>query len=245
MTEFHPAFSPADAGRRRAFEAQRRVQLPSLLAPAAADELARALETTAAWERTLTDGSESVLDVPPADLVALSAEAQIALNRKVYAQARSGFAYVFETIRVSSLLAAGQPVDPAFEAIYRWLNGPAFLGMIADVTGEERGVFVDAQATRYLPGFFLNAHVDEAEGKDRLFAYVLNLSREWKTDWGGLLLFHDETGNVSSGFAPAFNTLNLFTVPQRHSVSLVAPFAGAPRLSITGWIRSRRPDGAA
>jgi Rps23 Pro-64 3,4-dihydroxylase Tpa1-like proline 4-hydroxylase len=43
--------------------------------------------------------------------------------------------------------------------------------------------------------------------------------------------------DVTFGLSPRFNALHLFKVPQRHSVSLVAPFAGAPRLSITGWLR--------
>jgi hypothetical protein len=47
----------------------------------------------------------------------------------------------------------------------------------------------------------------------------------------------DQDGHVSEGYTPAYNALNLFRVPQRHAVSYVAPFAGAPRLAITGWIR--------
>jgi SM-20-related protein len=38
--------------------------------------------------------------------------------------------------------------------------------------------------------------------------------------------------------APAFNCLTLFTVPRPHSVATVAPYAGAPRLSIVGWGRT-------
>jgi SM-20-related protein len=38
---------------------------------------------------------------------------------------------------------------------------------------------------------------------------------------------------------------NVFTIPQRHAVSLVAPFARADRFSVTGWFRTGRdPKGA-
>ena len=37
---------------------------------------------------------------------------------------------------------------------------------------------------------------------------------------------------------PTFNALNLFAVPQLHSVSFVPPFAGALRFSVTGWLRA-------
>ena len=47
----------------------------------------------------------------------------------------------------------------------------------------------------------------------------------------------NEAGNVRRGLMPSFNTLNILAVPQRHNVSLVAPFAGGIRLSISGWLR--------
>lgn len=227
---------------RERFAATRRLHAPDVLDPASAARLRTALEATTAWERTVFDGGHT-LDIPPAELAALSPEGQVALHRSVYETARAGFGYLFETVRISNHVRAGRPVDPAFSALFRFLNSPAFLRPIAELTGDGRGVYVDAQATRYLPGFFLNAHNDHADGRDRLYAYVLNMTPAWQTDWGGLLLFHDEAGNIAEGFAPAFNALNIFAVPQRHSVSLVAPFAGAARLSITGWIRSRAPTG--
>lgn len=41
---------------------------------------------------------------------------------------------------------------------------------------------------------------------------------------------------------PGFDVLNVFAVPQRHAVTMVAPFAGAPRYSITGWWQDRGPE---
>ena len=42
---------------------------------------------------------------------------------------------------------------------------------------------------------------------------------------------------VVDTFVPLWNSLSLFRVPQPHVVSLVAPWAGSPRYSITGWFR--------
>ncbi len=55
---------------------------------------------------------------------------------------------------------------------------------------------------------------------------------------GGVLLFQDEARNVTGGFPPRFNALNIFRVPQWHSVSQVASFVTAHRYAITGWVRS-------
>jgi SM-20-related protein len=36
--------------------------------------------------------------------------------------------------------------------------------------------------------------------------------------------------------------LTIFKVPRQHSVGFVAPFAAAPRHSITGWLRNDPPN---
>ncbi|MNL50034.1 hypothetical protein D3C87_1730150 [compost metagenome] len=70
---------------------------------------------------------------------------------------------------------------------------------------------------------------------------MLNLTPRWRAEWGGQLQFLDADGDVSESLIPAFDALNVFRVPQSHAVSVVAPFAGAPRYSITGWWRSQTP----
>ena len=111
--------------------------------------------------------------------------------------------------------------------------------MLRDVTGEDRIAFADAQATAYAPGDFLTGHDDAVGGKKRLAAYVFGLTPVWRVEWGGLLLFHGSDGDVDAGLAPRFNTLNVFAVPQTHSVSMVTREAPSRRYSITGWLRAR------
>ena len=113
-----------------------------------------------------------------------------------------------------------------------------------DQTGHSRPQRAYAQVARDGPGPFLTVHDEEDRVKQRLYAYVLNMTAEWRPDWGGLLLFLDEDGHVAEGYTPAFNALNIFRVPARHAVSFVTPAAGAPRLSVTGWVRSRVPPEA-
>lgn len=75
---------------------------------------------------------------------------------------------------------------------------------------------------------------------------VFNFTPEWRIDRGGYLQLLDESGDIHRGFIPAFNALNILAVPQKHNVSLVAPFAGGVRLSISGWFRyGEKPKPAA
>lgn len=64
---------------------------------------------------------------------------------------------------------------------------------------------------------------------------MLNFSRGWCAEWGGTLQFLDGEGDVVETFVPHFNSMSLFVVPTPHIVGYVAPYATAPRLSITGW----------
>ena len=102
-------------------------------------------------------------------------------------------------------------------------------------------MYADCQATRYRSGDFLTPHNDELEGMHRRFAYVLGLTPDWLPRWGGLLHFVDAKGRVDETITPRFNALSLFAIGQSHYVSQVSTYAPVPRISVTGWLRTKRP----
>jgi SM-20-related protein len=224
-----------------------RLHIRDFLAPGVAAELHRALVDAAPWSRTfLAEGKG--YDVTLSAWAETPRDVQQAVEAAVVDGARKGFQFDFESWRISDELEAGRRRGGGLaplEGLYDFLNSEAFLGKIRTITGDPRPAYVDAQATRYRAGHFLTTHDDDLPGKDRLYAYVLNLTPDWRPDWGGLLLFQGLDGHVSEGLVPRFNALNLFSVPQPHCVTQVASFVTASRLSVTGWIRSRRPGGAA
>lgn len=220
-----------------------RLHIPGLLVPDDAAALQRAVAGAGGWRRSIHLGPGRDLDLPMDEYMARPEAERLALEAQVHAAARDSFRYMFDTVRIGQDLLLGRSVDAALEQAYAFLNSETFLGFVRRLTGDDRAVYCDAMATRYLPGHFLTAHDDEAEGRQRLFAYVLNLTGRWRADWGGMLLFLDEEDHVAEGYMPAFNSLNIFKVPQRHAVSMVAPFADGPRLAITGWVRAEKPDG--
>lgn len=216
-----------------------RMHLPDLFAPQTAQALHDSLTRETPWRRGLNAGGRSVtvpVDEFEAQPEAWKAQAYAAVRQT----AGQGFAYLFDTWSVAEEVEAGRRIGIAVEAAYDAFNAPPFLDWLRRLTGDPRIAYVDAQATRYLPGHFLTRHDDGVEGKNRLFAYVLNLTPRWAADWGGLLLFPDADGHVAEGYTPAWNALNLFRVPQPHLVTEVASFAPAARLAITGWVRSAR-----
>jgi Rps23 Pro-64 3,4-dihydroxylase Tpa1-like proline 4-hydroxylase len=228
---------------RPVFKQFNRLHIPGILVPEDAAGVQRAILASASWRRLIRAADGLDYDIPVEEIEELPAGERATFEDAVRAEATDAFRYMFDGVRMSDEVLKGRPIDPRLFSVLQFLNSDAFLGFVRRLTGDDRAVFADAIATRYLPGHFLTAHDDEAPGENRLFAYVLNLTGRWRADWGGMLLFLDEQDHVAEGYVPAFNALNIFRVPQRHAVSFVTPYAGGPRLSVTGWIRSRVPEG--
>jgi SM-20-related protein len=236
-----PVLNPAhDRGQfADTFRRFGRLHIPQILTSQSAARVHRCLESETPYKVMLTSDGK-VVDLQHWQFNGLTTEQRADLLKRVYEGARRGFQFLYDSHHLSE---AGEPYpDQAHyhAAIVKFLNGEPFLNFVRTITGFEEIAFADAQATRYGPNFFLTMHDDNIRTENRLAAYVLNMTPRWVPDWGGLLLFVDPTnGNVSEGYTPTFNALNILRVPQQHLVSQVAPFAGAYRYSVTGWLRKR------
>jgi hypothetical protein len=180
------------------------------------------------------------------DLKALESwpsEKKAALDRRVVEEGRHSFQFRYQTLRLPEYgTGSGQVPPPLLRTFVEFMSSAEIISFVRRLTGAPDIDFADGHASRYEAGHFLTAHDDSNVDLGRRAAYVLNLTPQWRPDWGGLLLFYDERGNVVRGYTPAFNTLNIFRVPQPHSVSWVTPLAGAPRYAVTGWLRARKPE---
>lgn len=211
-----------------------RAQVEGVLA--AGDALALNQAAAGAEYNIVTRRGSGHVDLPAAWLESLRPVQKTALGQAIQTSARDDFQYLYDNHPIFDLVQAGQ-AGPIWADLLAFLNGEDFLSLMRDLTGEPRIAMADAQLTRFRVGHFLTEHDDHAEGKDRFFAYVLNLTPAWRIEWGGLLAFHGMDGNVAEAFTPRFNTLNLLKVPSPHSVTQVALSAGSDRISVTGWLR--------
>lgn len=117
----------------------------------------------------------------------------------------------------------------------KYIQSEQFISFISKLTGCNFIERVDVRGTCFSSGQFLKQHDDFNPGEHRLYAYVLNLSRDWKAEWGGLLHFLNSDGDVTDTLIPHFNSLSLFATPAPHFVSPIAPYAKGSRYSLTGW----------
>lgn len=186
---------------------------------------------------------DSVAGLRAPDVSRLTQSQWREITDAVASGARDGFQFFYRYYPLfTDYFDAGRPATPLFR-LFEFINAPEFVALMRAITGHQDIAWADAHATNFAPGHFLMRHNDEMPGAHRRAAYVLNFTRDWRPDWGGYLQFFDEDGNIARGVRPLFNAINIFAVPCDHSVGAVSPFAGAPRLSVTGWFRADQPPG--
>ena len=236
-----PRFDPTPW--RALLQRDGRVQVEEFLQPGAAERLRACLQTEVPWTLALRDagGAGGARTIDHATYAAMPPPVRAALLDATAGSARggdreAGFRFAYDSYMMVTAYKQGRDPGLLLHRVLELFNTPEYVALMQALTGDARVRRVNAQATRYRPGQFLRWHTDIDSSEGRLYAYVLNLSRDWQADWGGLLQFIDDDGRVLDTLLPRWNTLSLFAVPAGHAVSLVAPWAAQDRLAITGWL---------
>lgn len=212
-----------------------RLQVPDFFTPDTAEYLHELLVSNKNWYMAYNQGNnyyESSME----QLQALSPAKRQQFMNSIYKRASTQFQYVFYQYYITQAIELNEhPGDPLHQ-MHHFMNSQGMLDFMRTLTGEKAIRKADSYASMYLPGHFLTTHDDRHDKHDRVAAYVFSMNKKWEKDWGGHLAFFDDNGNISEAFIPSFNTLNIFLIPQMHSVQLVAPFAAENRTSYLGWL---------
>jgi len=214
------------------FSRNRRLLIRDFFKPDVAEALARAVEAID-WNLCYRD-AQGDKRLSADQLRSLDAAQRAYLVDGIVDVARHQFQFSFFTESLAEQMNRGE--TGLLARFIRWMANDDFLSVMRKLSGVPEVNRVYAQATMYAPGSFLLAHDDHVDVESRRLAYVINLTRQWRPDWGGLLTFGEPDGSVADSFFPHFNSLSLFAVPQTHFVSYVPPFAQGQRNAITGWL---------
>lgn len=223
------------------YAVKRRLQVRDFLTEPSAEHVLGMLKQLP-WGLALNDGPR-VAELDAAALARLTQADAQRIIAGVHERARTSYQFIYAYYPLfARYFRAGAAREPLFEA-YEFMNSEPVLAFARALTGIPGIRWADAQATSFRAGHFLKYHTDEVPSQKRAAAYVLNLTKGWGRDWGGFLQFFDERYDVEEAYRPAWNALNVFTIPADHSVGVVAPFVQAERLSLTGWFREDDPPG--
>jgi len=221
----------------QAFARSGRIHIANVLTDASARRVHRALEHETPWGVIFNEGKKVL------EFETVSAADYQAMAIAAWGRAHSGFQYFYNHYRLFENRKMQPKSDHYLAKLVAFLTAPDFFDFIREVTGLDCISWISSTATLYRPLDFLTVHDDGLAG-GKLVAYVLNLTPEWRPDWGGALQFYDRSDHIEEGYLPTFNALNLFRVPSRHSVAQVSAFGGL-RYSVSGWFGSDFPDQAA
>jgi SM-20-related protein len=216
---------------RLAFAQDQRVRIDHVLDQSFAKEVEAALKQSVPFEyifhRQGLDyvvAEQKMAQLPPAEREKLQSE--------LSELATQGVGFLYAGYRMEGRRLAGAP--PILKRLFELVN-TELLEKISLITDCPNIKDADGQFTRLTKGHYLTRHLDNVEEERRRLAYVLNFTRTWHPDWGGLLQFYENDGTPRDAWAPQFNSLALFDVRHVHSVTYVAPHAADPRFALTGW----------
>jgi SM-20-related protein len=212
------------------------VQVANYLPESTANQLQACLDTQVSWDLAYSERGHG-RQIRSAQLSTMTpAEVRRAVD-PAFAQDKTTFSFVYNTFRVIDSWLAGEHNGHPLYELANNMHTDEHLQFVRKLTGKHALTRMDVMAARYLPGHFLTPHDDSHNTEGREVAYILNLSKNWRPEWGGLLhLMDSEQKHITHTFIPAFNSMIMFYPPRWHFVSQVANFARQPRYTITGWM---------
>lgn len=114
-----------------------------------------------------------------------------------------------------------------------FLNSEDFKNFISVETGLENPEIYESFCSVYEKGDYLSMHPDAKRG----VAFILNLTKAWRPEFGGLLHIKQDDDTYKVIF-PEYNSLVLLQLGEAgtpHFVSEVSAYAPIPRIAISGW----------
>jgi SM-20-related protein len=226
---------------REEFQHNGHVHLDNFLNAAGALALFQYLERDVQW-RTFVVARERLLGTPAGSSYESSPEDDREICDTAVAAANDGFACVFDADHLFAEDEAGvaggegHPVESRLGEFGRFFSSETLLEFVRSLTGRMPIIRGDARAMRLRRGHFVSFH-EATRSADRsgrrLATALLNLTPEWKIEWGGLLSFRSRRQCGVEAYCPCFNSLDLYAFPHGNWLTQVAPYALGPRLSIS------------
>lgn len=223
------------------------VRIPDVFTEETAETIHQILSKQISWRLVFPirdEQGERIETLSQAEIQALGQQGMRARINQVMERAQRNIGYLYSTYPMIQAYIQGWDQGHPIHTITEFLNSPEFLEFGGHVIGVPGITKTDIQATLYTRGQFLTRHIDSGMDNERRAALTFGFTKNWQTDWGGLLMFIDENLDISQAFLPRFNVLSIFDGRRIHSVSPVSPFAGQGRYQITGWLRDDPPANA-
>jgi hypothetical protein len=201
------------------FKKSGRVQVKNALEENSADALSEVIEKMAIWRLHFLDrNTERVMSAEEVGLLTKRREKE--LMERLYLQARDGFQYIRYECPTDDIPNAKDPKALVDADVF--FRSDDFRDLLRAVSGQKEGEMEGVQA-RWLNRDKLMADTARATNLPQCKLYFsMDVTRKWRPNWGGVLGFLDDDGEIETSWSPAFNRLNIYAGSSRHSISYVA-----------------------
>ncbi|WP_031231618.1 2OG-Fe(II) oxygenase family protein [Asticcacaulis sp. YBE204] len=219
------------AGFQNRFAQKGRIRLEGALPHDDAHAIHHALEQETLWELHLVNSEGAPDVISRTELESLNpSEIQDRLAAAAE-RAQTGLSFLHLGYDLTTKAALENLGDdhPVFE-LAKLVWSQDFADFCEQVTGLTGLKLQSLIATGYRPGDFFTMHTDAAAK----LSFEWNFTHDWRSDWGGQILFHSPSGDIEGGIMPRLNDLSLYAGDQPRSIASLAAYAGAPRFAITG-----------
>ena len=218
------------------YQEKGRIQVPHFFTDETAQYLLKLLLENKTWSLAYNNGN-NFYESPISELEKLTTEQKQKFMNQIFVKAGNNFQYVFFQYYISQAIELKEEPGHPLHQVDAFLNSDYYLDFMRELTAEPSIKKADSYASLFDKEHFLTDHDDLHHKHDRVAACVFNLTKQWDRNWGGHLAFFDDKGNIEQAFIPAFNTLNILSIPQSHAVQQVTPFAQEKRYSLLSWLQ--------
>lgn len=231
--QINPELNPEEL--HKIYRDEGRLQVHNFFTVETANYLLQLMLENDNWNLAYNEGG-NFYESPISELDNLSSSQKNSFMKQIFSGATDKFQYIFIQYCMTQAIRLGEEKDHPLHQVEAFLNSSYYLDFMRILTGDDSIKKADSTATIFDKEHFLTTHDDTHSTHDRVAACAFSLNKNWDRNWGGHLAFFDEDGNIEQAFVPSFNTLNIFSIPQQHSVQQVAPFAAEKRYSLLSWL---------
>jgi hypothetical protein len=180
----------------------RRLQISGFLRQDCVEALHAELAASKTW-RLAANRGEQIIDFTPEMLAGFKPEDWQKLHRAVALGGRYGFQFLYETIRLPKPGAEpAQPPPPLFAAFADFMSSPEVVDLMRTITGDDAIAFARRRTPRAIRRAISSPRTTTASTNRPPRRIRLNLTPEWRPDWGGLLLFYRRSRECRRGYTP-------------------------------------------
>lgn len=215
---------------KKQFSKTKRVQIPDILDPAAAETLNSVLVEKTAWMLNYNLGSEVIWREMQEFRSMTSRSVKKIVNKMYEAASTGGFQFVRHGRGEDQNPVNTLPLDPGLIDAFKFLKSKEMTDFLKKVTGKSVNLKT-VEAQWYKPENFQTRGSDMPEAT---LGFVLLMAKNWVADWGGNTYFYDDEGGISEIFVPKFNSLEIFEGKAPRSITDVSQFSKDYRVSIAG-----------